>query len=26
VKPSVGKDDLKGYDTWMKEFGEQGSD
>ena len=26
VKPSVGKNDLVGYDKWMEEFGEQGTD
>lgn len=25
VKPSVGKGDLKNYELWMEEFGEQGT-
>lgn len=25
VKPSVGKGDLKHYEEWMSEFGEQGT-
>lgn len=25
VKPSVGKGDLKNYEEWMKEYGEQGT-